>query len=277
MSEAIEIGGYGILLPAAISFGVYLLIQRCLPTAVGQRYAAAAAVGLAFIAGYVLLPPWAALVPERHWQWLPCLAAAAMLVGPLAQAVGIISGERWLLHAALSGAAAWLLVPDWGGLEPPRAVWIGLLAGYLWLMITTISALPDRLLGGLFLTLLTALSLVLAATLAIAISLKYGQVAGIAAAAMAGCTLASFLSRQSCAARGVIAMYAVLVGGMAFVGCIEPQRPLVALLLIPAGPLALWLFAGGPLARWTGSVAGALRIVAVLVPPVVAALWILAG
>jgi hypothetical protein len=47
-------------------------------------------------------------------------------------------------------------------------------------------------------------------------------------------------------------VFAVLVGGSAFVGYIEPQPPLYGLLVLPAAPLALALVAWLPWVRSGG-------------------------
>ena len=70
------------------------------------------------------------------------------------------------------------------------------------------------------------------------VSVTYGQLAGIAAAGLAGC-LASDLSRTRTASfRGLVPAYAVLVAGTAFVGFIEPTPPLPGILVAAC---ARWL------------------------------------
>ncbi len=43
--------------------------------------------------------------------------------------------------------------------------------------------------------------------------------------------------------RSIAPIYSVLIGGMAYVGCVEPEEPLWWLLLVPAIPLAVGLAA----------------------------------
>jgi hypothetical protein len=130
--------------------------------------------------------------------------------------------------------------------------------------MSALDALPDRLLGRLFLVHLTLVAMAVAVLLAAAVSLKYGQIAGIAAAALAGCGAAAFLAKRPPATRGLIPAFAVLVGGAAFVGCIEPQPPLARMLLAPAAPLVLWPFASGPLGRIDGKKVGLAQTAALL-------------
>jgi hypothetical protein len=99
--------------------------------------------------------------------------------------------------------------------------------------------------------------------LAAGISLKYGQIAGIAAASLGGLLI---VPQPPLATRGLILCFMILVGGIAFVGCIEPQQPRYALILMPLAPLALWLFAFGPLGKLPARTAGVVQTFAVLVP-----------
>jgi hypothetical protein len=240
-----------------------LILRRGLPAEAAARYSSAAALAAAFFVGYALLPDWASLRPERHWHWLPYLCLAAMVAGPVAIAPGVMIWERWLLFVLISIAAAWLLVPSWSGLQPPRPAWIAILAGGMWSLAAALDALPERLRGPWFLLYLMLTAMAVAIGLAAGISLKYGQIAGIAAAALGGLLLAR---QPPLATRGLILCFMVLVGSIAFVGCIEPQQPRFALILMPLAPLALWLFAFGPLAKLPGKTAGVTQTFAVLVP-----------
>jgi hypothetical protein len=64
----------------------------------------------------------------------------------------------------------------------------------------------------------------------------------------------------------LIPAFAALIGGLAFIGTIEPQEPLPIILLPPAAQLVLWLFAAGPLAKVQGWQATMLQFVAVALP-----------
>ncbi len=266
MNSAIEIVGYGGVVPAAVSTAVMVLAARFLPARVSRRYAAAVALVIGFFVGYVLLPSWAELVPKRHWHWLPYLGLGAMIIGPIGLARGVFAVERWLLLLALAIVAAWLLVPTWASLQPPRSVYVPILAGYLLLLSVLLEPLPARVPGRLLLALLSIVALSVAVAIAALVSLNYARVAAIAAAAIVGCCVASFFYFHESMTRGLIPAYAILVGGVAFVATIEPSRPLVGLLLAPAAPLALWSCAWGPLARLRGVKAAVVQSAVVLVP-----------
>ncbi len=104
--------GYGVLVPAVVSGGLVWLARRSLDEETLLRYGAALAFVGGFVAGYLLLPDWAALAPERHWHWLPYLAVAAGLLGPVSFARGVSLPE------ARTGLAA----HDVGGGVVPRTV-----------------------------------------------------------------------------------------------------------------------------------------------------------
>ncbi|MBI1902081.1 MAG: hypothetical protein HYS13_13345 [Planctomycetia bacterium] len=271
MEFSIEFAVQGVFFPAAISLAVVALAQRFLPRDVSQRYAAAAAFAAAYCAGYFLLPK-GLLLPERHWHWTFYLAPAAAAIGAISLAAGLRVAERWVLIALAALVAAWLLVPTWDSLAPPRAVWVPVLAGYLFLLAALLDGLPTRL--PLATSLALPLSAACVAVLNLAcVSATSAQGAGIAAAALAGCFAAACLAPDKAAARGLCLSYSVIVGGWAFVGCIEPEPLMWGLLVAPAAPLVLWCFALPPLSRWRGFVATAVQIGVVMVVLAVAA-WL---
>lgn len=246
MRLAIEILGAGTAVPLTVAIGVVWLGRRWLSSPRSCSCLAAAALSAAFFVGYAalaLLPlPWVDFVPPPSWQSLPWLGLLAAILGPLATMGGSLRGLRWAVWLTLAIVAAWLLVPTWPDLWPSRPVSIALLAGYLFVLMVLLDDMPDRLTGQLLLGVMTLSAGALAALLAALLSIRFGQLAGLATSALAGCIAASFLNPQS-TSRGLIPGYAVLLGGLAYVGCVEPVPPLPALLLIPAAPLALWLLA----------------------------------
>jgi len=286
MRSELEFALYSVLAPAAAAFAVARLLPRVLPAQAAARYGLAAGAATAFVVGYLLLPNWAAIVPARHWQWLLYLAPAAAAIGAASLAGGALAWERWLLYGLLAVVAAWQLVPTWSTLQPPRSAIIPLLAAYLFSLMALLAALPERLLGRLFVGLLTASAITLGLLIAIGVSLKFGRVGAVAAAALAGgwahvcfrsARSLSDAGSLSTTARGLIPLFAVLTGGLAFVGAIEPQPKLYGLFLAPAAPLALWLFAAGPLSRIADVKAIALQSAAVLTVLATALVWVVVG
>ena len=237
MNGAIEIAGKAIVAPLAVSLVVSWLSPRLLHTEAAARYASAVGLAMGFCAGFILLGSWADLTPSRHWHWTFYLALGAAALGAIAVSKGLALPERWLLLLIGAFVAAWLLVPNWPSLHPPRSTWIPLLATYLFLLAALIEPLMSRLPAVRMLALLSASALCVAVLIAAFVSLTYAQFAVGSAAALAGCAFAARLSNTS-TVRGVGLAYALVVGGWAFVGCIEPREPLLGILIAPVAPLA---------------------------------------
>jgi FtsH-binding integral membrane protein len=269
---AIELIGFGGIVPAVVSGAIVWLSLRFLPEDAAARYSAALALAVAFFVGYALLPSWAPLRPTRHWQWMPYLGVAATFVGAVGLARGLFTVERWMLYLLLAAATAWLLVPNWPDLQPPRIVYITAFTAALVLLTVLLEPLPARVGEPLFLLLLAFVSLTAAVVLAVFVSIKFGQIAAIAAAATGASGVASLFVRRECGSRGLIPVFSVIVCGIIFVGHIEPNPPLTAMLFIPAAPLGLWVSARGPLACFRGFKAGAIRTAAVLLLLLIAVL-----
>jgi hypothetical protein len=242
MRLAIEILGAGTAVPLTVAIGVVWLGRRWLSSPRSRSCLAPVALSAAFFAGYAalaLLPlPWVDFVPPPSWQSLPWLGLLAAILSPLATMGGSLRGLRWVVWLTQAIVAAWWLVPTWPDISPSRPLSIALLAGYLFVLMVLLDAMPDRLTGRLLLGVMTLSAGALAALLAALLSIRFGQLAGLATSALAGC----FLNPQA-SSRGWIPGYAVLIGGLAYVGCVEPVPPLPVLLLIPPAPLAVWFFA----------------------------------
>ncbi len=275
----IEIIGYGMIVPAAVSIALVYVCRRWLPQSVSRRYALAVGLTTGFVVGYALLPSWAEWVPTRHWHWLPYLAVAAMIVGPIGFARGVWVVERWLISLILAIASACVLVPDWASLEPTRHLYVGFLSAYLFVLATCLPPLTDRLSPRLFLALLATVASILALMVLATVSLRYGHLAGLVASAMVGCCVSTFLfddsvTLRSLAVRSLVPVFSILVGGCAFVGSIEPQPPLAGLLVLPASPLALWVVTWLPLPK-DGRLASTVQVIAVAAILCVGIGWVL--
>jgi hypothetical protein len=267
---------YSGVVPAAISAVVMLAVLRLLPDELARRYAAPLAFAVAALTGYVLLPSWAPLVPTRHWQWPIYLGSAAgLFAGAIGLADGVYRIERWLLQLLAAFVAAVLIVPTWDDLEPSRGTWIAIFAVGAGLLSVLLDALPERLQGRRLLAILTMVAAAGAVVLAAQISLKFGQLGVIVAAAMLGCALGSLGTQGKSLARALLPAYAVSVGGLMLAGHLELFTPNYVLLAIPLMPLALWTCAAGPLARVEGKAGLAVQFAVVLIPLATAAAWVL--
>ena len=263
--------------PAAAAAGVTWLAGRLLPDKIGERYAAALGIAAAIALGYLLVPDWPELVPKRHWHWLPYLGFAAALVGPAAQASGVHPIERWHLSLLVALIAAWLIVPLWSTLTPSREVSIAILSTYLALLAIGLDSLPQHASTPRLLLQLAITTLGLSLALAASVSVKYGLIAGVVAAALGGTWLATFWNVKALAgiAHGAILPFAFVAGGAAYIGAIDQDTPRYAFLLLPLAPLMLWCFAAGPLSRLQGIRRAAAEIGLVLATAAVVIAWLL--
>jgi hypothetical protein len=104
--------------------------------------------------------------------------------------------------------------------------------------------LPDRLNGRPLLGLMIASAAVLAAAIAAEVSIGLAQLAGIAAVSLAGCAGVIVWARPMQphdAIRGLMPVYAALVGGSAFSAAVYPDPPITWLAALPLLPLVIWL------------------------------------
>jgi len=272
VNAALELFGLSVLMPAVTALVAAWLSRRVLPEDAATRYPSAVGFAAGFVTGYVLLPDWAVLVPERHWHWLPYLAAAAAIIGPVGQAQGVSAPERWLLILLVAIAAGWFLVPTWSSLTPSRAVWLTVLTATLFLLIVLSDPLPQRVGSRSVLWSLTLTALVVAMMVAACVSVTYARLGGIAAGSLAGLCAADWWSRDVAAVRSLIPAAMISVAGIAFVGAVDPQPPLIGLMMLPAAPLGLWLRRIAPLGNPTGIRGLAVEAAIVIVPLVVISL-----
>lgn len=270
---------------AVAAFIVYFVrrLEDRLPLLrVAQPATRSLAIAVAISAAWALLrlqttpKPYPPLIPAQPWHAIPAVAWLAVLLSPplprwrrVFPTNGIASDEiatgrdesprqpvlrispaaiiRYLLYGLAAGATALLLVPNWKSLQPPRTTWLPALFVYLLLL----HAAASRALGRPS-TALIATGQMLIATAAtilgigLMVSITYVRFALPAAAAWAGIWL-MMLRRPDlrAAAPSFSLSYAVVIGGWAFVGCIEPRTPALLLLALPWSGCVLALFAWG--------------------------------
>lgn len=270
-ADAILAIGGGILAPAVIALGGDWLLSRLLPEPAASRYPVVVGLLAGFVIGYLLLPDWAAVVPSRHWHWFPWLGLAAGFTGSMGVRAGPVG--RWLLIIAMCVAAACFLVPTWASLDPPRFAWLITFSAGLCGLIGLTDPLPPRIGGRLFLGLLSVTAAAVALMIAACVSVTYARIAGVAACSLSGVWAAACLKAtdDESAVRAALPAIWTIVGGIAFVACIESERPQYGLLLLPIAPLGLWLCQTPALRRLSGRKAVLLRVGCVLIPLLAAA------
>lgn len=265
---------WNMVLPAVVAVVVGWAADRLLSEEISARYRGAAAVALGGAAGYLVLPLDVPVWPDQYWQWLSYLGVVAMGVGAIAQVPGVAPLERRLLYLLLGAIAAGLIVPTWSDLEPHRSAYVLGLTGYVLALCVLLEPLTTR-----FTDRFVAAQLGLAAwatviAVAVFVSMKFGQVGTTTAAALLGYWGLDWIQAREGSVRGLIAVYAVTVGGLAFVGYINPLPTLPAMLLLPVAPLALWICRLAPLRRLSVITAGAVGTLAVLAALIGIFLWL---
>lgn len=248
MGLALDIFPPAAWLAAFASLAVVLLGGRLLPPAAHQRFSLPAAMAIGFLLGYCALPrSWAALVPQagQAWQWLPYLgvvaaAACSLIFRP--ESGGWI--RWWLVPLGLAPLAGFLLAPTWPVFGLSWTVSIAIASMYLLSLCLALGAFVGRLPAGWLTGLLALTALGLAICIAAAISIRLANVGAVAAGALGGCWMSCFVSRMAAPAPAALCIvFSALLGGIAFIACVEPDPPAVVLLVVPALPLVASPFA----------------------------------
>jgi hypothetical protein len=245
IGPALEIFGPAALLAAAVALAAIWLGQRILAAGVNQQQQPpiSAAVAMGFAAGYLALPrSWAALVPGQEHHWLPYLGIATAATASACH-LSRNSWLRWPVFIALATLAAWVLTPSWPIFGVNRPLSVGIATIYFLLIALPLELLPSRLLGAAFLALLTLAAAIAAVAIGAQVSLRFAQLAAVTGGALAGCWVAQYLGARSSekSIRGLIPVFAVLVGGVSFIACVEPDPHASFLLALPFTPLFAWL------------------------------------
>jgi hypothetical protein len=301
--SAARLLGFAVLVPAAGAVAIVWLSRQLLRGDASARYSAAAGFVGGFVIGSWLLTDAEDWLPTRHWHWLPFLALAAGLIAPIGNARGVSLPERWLLILLLTVASAWFLVPTWSSLDPSREFWVTALSSVLFLLAAGLDPLPGRVGSRPVLLSLWGTSLAVTLMIGLCVSVTYAGMAAAASGSLAGLCLETVLRRrpdprssvpgrdrsmfssavvpetgssetvrrnglseEELAACALLPAATIVLGGAAFVGCIEPQHPLYGLLVLPAAPLGLWLSAVRPFKSRTGRTILAVQFGAVAIP-----------
>jgi len=249
---AIQDAAWSIVPAAMVAFVIGLALRRLLSLDACERWEAALAIALAYAAGYLFLPSLTEIKPTRNWHWTLYLVPAAGIVGPLCTWPRIPVIVRWLLCIALALVSAFALTPTWKNLWPPRPVCIPLLAGYLLMLAALVQPLAARVAQATLLTAMAGTLFAVSAVIGATVSLVNGQVALIAFGAAAGYVATFWRSATPPRPLGVALVYAMLAGGWAFFGTVQPNPAKWGLLLAPFAPAMLWLSLVKPVAQLQG-------------------------
>lgn len=246
----------------------------------GGLAALAAAVGIGLGCWSLGTSP---LVPKFDRDWLPYAAIFALVPGWVFGQRRSLLALRWLSLLACIGIVAWLMVPTWETLSPPRTIHIWVWSLWVLAMCVGYDCIAGRLaelprdepvgepptaaasttrlawsepqfiwLGSMIGTLLLA-----SALLALSGSLRFGQSTAVAMAAYAGLWIGILVLGRQVMLRGAAWVFAVFIAAALLTGKVNSfsSIPTASYMLLPLAPLAC----GFSLTR-TGSVSRRLVI-----------------
>lgn len=243
--------GFG--LPILVA-GIVSLLVRVLPWPEAyRRQAAGFAVGVGFFLGVRLveLSDW---LPTQPWMWFPYIVLAAALCGPLSVAPGVSWFERIILYGVLATTAAWLLVPTWSTLEPPRWIWWVGTAGVMTLGGLSIEFIASRDRGARLPLMLFILFSVTSVLVMLSGSARFAQLMIAFSGGLLGCALTGWIKSGEGGFSG-----AGLATSFALVGMLMTAKvnsftkiPFASYASLAAVPLVLVLVAMPPMSTWKG-------------------------
>jgi hypothetical protein len=260
---------FGIALPA-LAGGSSWMIRA--------RGAAQAALPVACLAGSLALWGWPGFPPLLAEGWLPFVAAAALAAGLL---------DRLWLPESRARAVPWILLAAFtigSVLGPRRKVWSpGESAAWHGALVLGLAALQAALeraalrRAGASLPLAAFIwSSGTAAALAVTGSLKYGQLAGLAAAALGAAVVVSWIRPGLSLAHGPAATLVAWNGALLVLGYFYSDLPALPALLLAASPLTLLIGEAGFVAGrrpWVGALVRAILVAAPVGTAFLIAAW----
>lgn len=253
--------GCGFLLPLGIAWGLARAIRSCTACSRSPALRNCLPIVTGIQAGYwsLSLGP---VTPTSHWHWLIYATLFAALIQLAASRIPLVnSWRRRLVYVLGSLLIAHLILPNWPQIQP----WRNWLVALWSLIVMAQASLPigqdSRLSARTFPVIYTSLSFreatlaqlvpayALALLLTLSGSLRFGQIAGLMAAALTGLSLfqsttKSDLATNSSDANGPSTyLITLFLWGAATIGYLNSfsQIWLISYLLIPAAPLTAHL------------------------------------
>lgn len=222
-----------VIVSAVIAAGL-VRSQRTAP--VGSSVALAAA----FFAGWVS-QDWTTLQPTRYLDWLPWVTIGLSTV-VLANASGLSARYVWCLVIAACIGAAWLLVPSFPRLQPPRPQAVAMLSVAAVVLTIALERLAARISHRLFIAGLMATGTAGSIVLAQSFSLKFAQIMGILTAALTGSLLFGKHKSEKLSVDTALVFMTVFTNLM-FIGCAGSTSdvPVFCYAILPAAPITLWI------------------------------------
>ncbi len=237
IGQVIEIFGIAAFFALATALGLTWLGQRLLPAGPANRFVLPCAVSIAYFSGYATLPrAFATFSPQtgQAWAWLPYLGLLAAITAASPPPTTKLS-IRVILLTILATLSAVALSPIWsvyGFSRIPLAVFLSI---YLLAVGFPLQQSPPHSYNRQSLYLLLAISILNTLAIGAIYSTRHAQLAALFAAALTGISIAlRFRSKAPDLALSPLApLFATLVGGIAWLACVEPDPPKPILLAIP--------------------------------------------
>lgn len=229
----------------------FLLLKKFLPADRAQRWAPSVGLIGGFLPSYFLSDA-GSWPPTSHWQWLPVAILPAVIFGPLSREFQFGNAIRSLLFIPPASIAVWLLVPTWDSLEPSRLVQMMAWGGLLWLVMSLLEPLADRITAPPLAAVFTGTLLGGAIVALQGESATFAEALLMAMCGMGGLFIAILTIARKDHLYGIACVYTLLLGGPIFNGQVNTfsNVPLASYLLILLAPLTMWLSRTSPLKHW---------------------------
>jgi hypothetical protein len=239
-----DIFGLATIVSLAVALAVAAGGTRLIRSGRGSDLVLPCAIVIGFFAGYLMLPrSFAALMPQQNqpWQWLPYFAAMTAILS--ASLSPLSRPAAWVLPLVVSACiAAAAFAPRWsifGLTQRPLHLVVAL---YLVLVGGPLLYLPGKVRAGWLLPSLTISGAITALVVGAMVSTRLAQLAAVSAGAFAAAAIANmwFSKASDRSLRSLVAIFAILAGGSAWLAFVDPDPPEPIMLVVPLLPLLLW-------------------------------------
>jgi len=206
----------------------------------------ALAVGVAYLAGHLVITGWTSFPPADTTNWLPYFALAAAVLGAFCAVLPITAWARAAIFALVStGALRLLLKPKFQyGWSPGEGwAWVACLGCAIVLLAIILDALARR--PGTAVEMPVFLLIVCAGTsgaLMLSGSMLLGQFASVLAAAVFGTLV--FAAGKVALGRGIVPVFALLMGTLLISGYFFAELPAASAGLLAFAPILALSYIG---------------------------------
>ena len=238
-------------------------------------WSGAVGCALAVAIGSFGLMGWVGFPPRLAEGWLPFIAGGAALI---ALFESLVLRKNWLARASiwlvLLAVMVWLLMsPRRSSLSTLEySAWVGGIAVCAWVGQSVVEALAERWTGASIPLSLWVWSVGIAACEALTGSLRYGQLAGVLAAAMGAGFVAALLKSKIAFSRGAVTIVTSAAYALLLCGYFYSDLPFASAVILALAPLILWIGETGVLTRQKQWIVVPARALLISVPVMVAVL-----